>query len=57
LAFYPRISGANDGPDSFFLRATPSSVVPLPAGIWLFGTALAGLGALKMRRRKTSVSV
>jgi len=52
LAFYARISGANDGPDSFFLRATPTvAPVPLPAGVWLFGTALAGLGALKMRRR------
>jgi len=26
--------------------------VPLPAGIWLFGTALAGMGALKLRRRQ-----
>ena len=25
LLFYARISGANDGPDSFFLRATPLS--------------------------------
>jgi hypothetical protein len=50
LLFYSRISGANDGPDSFFLQANVSAV-PLPAGIWLFGTAIAGLGALKVRRR------
>jgi hypothetical protein len=28
------------------------SEVPLPAGVWLFGTALAGLGALKLKRRR-----
>jgi len=28
------------------------SPVPLPAGVWLFGTALAGIGALKVRRRR-----
>jgi len=28
------------------------NTVPLPAGIWLFGSALAGLGALKVRRRR-----
>jgi hypothetical protein len=55
LAFYARISGANDGPDSFFLRATPS-VVPLPAGVWLFGSAIAGLSALKIRRRRRANS-
>ena len=33
------------------LTPTPN-VVPLPAGIWLFGTALAGMGALRMRRRR-----
>ncbi len=52
LAFFARISGANDGPDSFFLLAEPAVAVPLPAGIWMFGAALTGLGALKMRSRK-----
>jgi len=33
------------------LTPTPN-VVPLPAGIWLFGTALVGMGALRMRRRR-----
>ena len=56
LAFYARISGANDGPDSFFLNANVSAV-PLPAGVWLFGTAIAGLGALKIRRRRRNNSI
>ena len=30
--------------------------VPLPAGIWLFGGALAGLGALKLKRRRKALS-
>lgn len=30
----------------------PSSAVPLPAGIWLLGTGLLGLGCLGRRRRK-----
>ena len=29
-----------------------TSTVPLPAGVWLFGSGIAGLGLLKMRRRK-----
>lgn len=32
----------------------PPNPVPLPAGIWLFGTAIAGMGALRLRRRRTS---
>ena len=56
LAFYARISGAIDGPDSFFLNANVSAV-PLPAGVWLFGTAIAGLGALKIRRRRRNNSI
>lgn len=55
LAFYSRISGANDGPDSFFLRANVAAV-PLPAALPLFGTALGGLFLLH-RRRKTSASL
>jgi hypothetical protein len=56
VAFYARISGANDGPDSFFLNANVSAV-PLPAGVWLFGSAIAGLGALKIRRRRRDNSL
>jgi hypothetical protein len=37
------------------LTPTPNTV-PLPAGVWLFGTALAGMGALKMRRRRATAA-
>jgi hypothetical protein len=37
------------------LTPTPNTV-PLPAGVWLFGTALAGMGALKMRRRRAQAA-
>jgi hypothetical protein len=30
---------------------SPSGVVPIPGAVWLFGTALVGLGALGRRRR------
>jgi hypothetical protein len=56
LLFYSRISGANDGPDSFFLQANVSAV-PLPAALPLFGTALGGLLFLKRRSRKHSTPV
>jgi hypothetical protein len=55
-AFFARISGATDGPDSFFLVATPSvDQTPLPAAVWLFGSAVAG-GAFMLRRRKNKVT-
>ena len=53
IGFYARISGATDGPDSFFL--VPQAVVdntPLPAAVWLFGGGLAGLGVLLRRRKR-----
>jgi hypothetical protein len=52
-AFYARVTNANDGPDSFYI-VPGVQTVPLPAGVWLFGTGLAGLGLLKMRRRKAA---
>lgn len=55
-AFFARISGATDGPDSFFLVAAPSvDETPLPAAAWLFGSAVAG-GAFMLRRRKNKVA-
>jgi len=50
-AFYARVTGANDGPDSFYIVPAVQAV-PLPAGVWLFGSGIAGLGLLKLRRRK-----
>ena len=52
IIFLARLSGMNDGPDSFFLNSAEPSQIPLPAGLWLFGSALGGLGALKLRSRK-----
>ena len=52
LIFFSRISGANDGPDSFFLIPTP---VPGPVVGALLPSAVAGLGLLGfswLRRRR-----
>jgi hypothetical protein len=51
VMFFARITGANDGPDSFFLIPRIQEV-PLPAAVWLFGAGLAGLGLLSRRKRK-----
>ena len=52
--------GTGGGSDSYvsnpFTTTTFSAPVPLPAGIWLFGAALAGLGALKLKRRRQAPS-
>ena len=32
------------------IATTPGSVVPIPAAVWLFGSALAGLGWMRRRR-------
>jgi hypothetical protein len=37
--------------DFRFGEITPAFSAPLPAGVWLFGTALAGLAGLSRRRR------
>jgi len=55
IMFFARMSGLNDGPDSFFLIPNQLAEVPLPGAVWLFGTVLAGLfGGKKLRdfRRK-----
>jgi hypothetical protein len=42
--------GTTGGSDSYVNN--PPSAVPLPAGVWLFGTALVGMGALGVKRRR-----
>ncbi len=61
IIFFARITGANDGPDSFFLlpQAGPGDV-PIPPAIALFGSVIAGgigLSAIRNRRRAVRQSV
>jgi len=51
LIFRAQFSGATDGGDSFYIIANPVAAVPLPAGVWLFGTGIAGLALLHRRRK------
>ena len=57
LIFFARLSGANDGPDSFFIIAQGVAETPLPAAVWMFGGVLgiAGMIAGQRRRRQRSV--
>jgi hypothetical protein len=51
IIFFARITGANDGPDSFFLMPVPSPI----AGAGLPGLLAAfGVGGFMWRRRKTA---
>ncbi len=45
------IGGANGTSGNYTISMTTVSEVPVPAAAWLFGSALAGLGALARRRR------
>jgi len=52
-AFFARISGATDGPDSFFFVASPSVAVPGPiVGAGIPGLAAFGLMGLNFWRRR-----
>lgn len=53
VQFKLKLSGMNDGPESFFLVANPAvSAVPLPASALFMMT---GLGGMALRRRRQSV--
>jgi hypothetical protein len=55
IIFFARITGANDGPDSFFLIPNAVAETPLPPAVALMGSVLAGgigIGAIRNRRRK-----
>jgi hypothetical protein len=50
LIFYARISGANDGPDSFFLIPTPTAAVPELSTWFMMILGFAGVGLMGYRR-------
>ena len=54
LAFFMRITGANDGPDSLFFEATPTAAVP-EASTWaMMLLGFLGVGLLGMRKKINS---
>jgi len=53
IIFFARITGANDGPDSFFLQATPTAAVPELSTWAMMIVGFLGVGGLAMRRRAT----
>jgi hypothetical protein len=52
VLFLARMSGLNDGPDSFFVEAAPAAAVPEPGTLAIFGSALLGFGAVGWFRRR-----
>jgi hypothetical protein len=57
IGFFARITNANDGPDSFFLLPQALAETPVPGAVWLFGSVIAGAGALRtLRNRKRRVA-
>jgi len=51
-AFFARISGANDGPDSFFLTPGVQAAVPEPGTWLLLICGFAGVGFMAYRRKQ-----
>jgi len=52
ILFFARMSGANDGPDSFFLNPTPQAAVPELSTWMMMIVGFLGLGGLAMRKRE-----
>lgn len=44
------VSYAESGNDRYGVFLVKASVVPIPAAVWLFGSALAGLGWMKRKQ-------
>jgi hypothetical protein len=51
IGFFARITGANDGPDSFFLVPTPTAAVPELSTWFMMILGFAGVGLFGMRKR------
>jgi hypothetical protein len=51
ILFFARMSGANDGPDSFFLNPTPQAAVPELSTWMMMIIGFVGVGGLAMRKR------
>jgi opacity protein-like surface antigen len=52
IIFFARITGANDGPDSFFLVPEVTAAVPELSTWFMMIIGFAGVGTLAMRRRR-----
>jgi hypothetical protein len=52
IGFFARITGANDGPDSFFLVPQPTAAVPELSTWMMMILGFVGVGGLAMRKRK-----